>query len=301
MTMTADVPARMRDYRGPLSNTEIWDRFSLRPGDVVVSTPPKCGTTWTQAIVLNLIHGRAGMDVSLNDLSPWIDCAFKDRSYLAETLDAQEHRRCIKSHTPLDGIPWHPEVTYLGVYRHPVDAHFSMRRHVAKMHVGAVPGLEVRFPADEGQGFDMFVDDDAPDGSPDEMTLDGIVRHYLTFRPRRHLPNVHLLHYADLSRDRAGQVARIAGVLGISHPPEVMAEIIDGVAFESMQGNYVVPSATRQGSTFRDGTNFFDSGTSRKWEGRVSDARMARYAARIAGMLPPEEVRWFEDGGPLPG
>ena len=45
--MTQKLPARVRDYIGPVTDTRIWDSFETRPGDVILSTPPKCGTTWS--------------------------------------------------------------------------------------------------------------------------------------------------------------------------------------------------------------------------------------------------------------
>lgn len=41
-------------------------------------------------------------------------------------LDAQRHRRVVKTHTPLDGIPHDPRVTYLVIGRHPLDAAVSL-------------------------------------------------------------------------------------------------------------------------------------------------------------------------------
>src|SRR4029078_6618830 len=41
-------------------------------------------------------------------------------------LDAQTHRRFIKTHTPLDGVPLRPEVTYIVVARQPLDAAVSL-------------------------------------------------------------------------------------------------------------------------------------------------------------------------------
>ena len=52
---------------------------------------------------------------------------------LKAKLEAQEHRRCIKSHTPFDGIPYDPSVTYISIYRHPIDVHFSTITHVEHM------------------------------------------------------------------------------------------------------------------------------------------------------------------------
>src|SRR4030095_3804728 len=41
-------------------------------------------------------------------------------------LEAQQHRRFIKTHTPLDGIPLDPRATYVVVARHPLDMAVSL-------------------------------------------------------------------------------------------------------------------------------------------------------------------------------
>lgn len=289
-----------RLYTGHLTNTAPWRHFRLREDDVVVATPPKCGTTWTQAIVCTLIHGSPDLPDRLGELAPWLDCAFKDQVALAAVLDAQTHRRCIKSHAPLDGIKWDPRVAYFGVYRHPVDAHFSMRKHVEKAKPGAMAEVRARYPEDVGRAFEMFVEDPSPDGTADDMSLDGIVRHYRSFLAAADRPNVHLLHYADLTRDLAGQIKRVAEILGITHAPEVMDRIVEGARFENMKSDESKSPASRVGTIFREGENFFDSGTSRKWEGQISETRMARYRERLASLLPGAEARWLEEGGPPP-
>ena len=45
----------VRRYEGVVFDSSRWDGFALRPGDIVISTPPKCGTTWTQMICALLI------------------------------------------------------------------------------------------------------------------------------------------------------------------------------------------------------------------------------------------------------
>ena len=44
-------------------------------------------------------------------------------------LGEQRHRRFIKTHTPLDGIPLDPRVTYIVMARHPLDMFVSLCRH----------------------------------------------------------------------------------------------------------------------------------------------------------------------------
>ena len=34
-------------YRSLVADSARWDGFAFRTGDIVISTPTKCGTTWT--------------------------------------------------------------------------------------------------------------------------------------------------------------------------------------------------------------------------------------------------------------
>ena len=49
-------------------------------------------------------------DRSLDLISPWLDMQTRDRDSVIADLDAQQHRRFIKSHTPFDGIPDDEEI-----------------------------------------------------------------------------------------------------------------------------------------------------------------------------------------------
>ena len=42
-------------YRSLISDSARWDGFEFRPGDIIISTPPKCGTTWMQMICALLV------------------------------------------------------------------------------------------------------------------------------------------------------------------------------------------------------------------------------------------------------
>ena len=51
-----DLPARTRTYQTAIYDSTRWDHFRLRPGDILVCTPAKCGTTWTQMLCAMLVH-----------------------------------------------------------------------------------------------------------------------------------------------------------------------------------------------------------------------------------------------------
>src|SRR5207247_3619830 len=109
----------VRRYEASMYDSNRWDGFELRPGDVIISTPPKCGTTWTQMICALLVLQEPELPLPLDTLSPWIDMVTRARAEVFADLAAQTNRRFIKTHTPLDGIPNDPTVTYICVGRDP--------------------------------------------------------------------------------------------------------------------------------------------------------------------------------------
>lgn len=285
---------RHRDYLGPVTNTDIWDEFALRPDDVIVCTPPKCGTTWTLNIVMMLIHGRVVADAGNRVAAPWLDCAMRDRVATAQSLIDQDRRRCIKTHTPMDGINYAPEPTYIVVYRHPIDVHFSFRSHVENMKDDFFDHL---FPADESEGFHRFLDSPLTDAGTDDLTVASIVHHYQQAKALRQNGNVHFLHYADLTRDLSQQIARLAEVLNIPISAPLLAAITEANTFASMRKEAEV-SDERFGdaSPFLDQAKFFASGTSNKWEGRLTQSDLNAYDARIQSLLPAEDLDWLNWG-----
>ncbi len=292
--MSGSFPQRTTEYVGEVTNTDIWSSFAIRPDDIFVCTPPKCGTTWTQTLVRMLITKQADPAIYDNKISPWLDCGFRDRVEQAKSLEAQTHRRCIKTHTPLDGISYSPHAQYLVVHRHPIDVHFSLRKHVENMKDD---WLKYLFPDDLSEGFEMFLDRPASSKGTDDLNLATFVYHFQSFWAYRYLPNIHFLHYAELSRDLPGQVARLAGIMGAEVEPELIAEIVQAASFGSMKDNARRLAQTPGfESAFRDYAQFFSSGTSNKWEGKLTADDMARYDARISAMVSEDVRLWLEQG-----
>src|SRR5207248_6193555 len=87
----------VRRYEGIVFDSSRWHGFELRPGDIIISTPPKCGTTWTQMICALLVLQEPELPLPLDTLSPWIDMVTRARAEVFDALAAQTHRRFIKS------------------------------------------------------------------------------------------------------------------------------------------------------------------------------------------------------------
>jgi hypothetical protein len=116
-------------YQSPDEDSGRWLGFRFRPGDIVISTRRKTGTTWMQMICALLIFQTPELPDSLWHLSPWLDNLGIPLSFQYGQLAEQQHRRFIKTHTPLDGVPVHPGVTYIVTARHPLDTFVSLCRH----------------------------------------------------------------------------------------------------------------------------------------------------------------------------
>jgi hypothetical protein len=297
---------RMR-YRSIAADSARWDGFTFRPGDIVISTPPKCGTTWTQMLCALLVFDGPEFPALLDQMSPWLDMCNRPLAAVTAELAAQPHRRFIKTHTPLDGLPLHPDVTYLVVGRDPRDVMISFEHHVATLDWERF--LALRAAAIGNEDLAEFPEDPVPsedpverfrsfvaDETPGDRTLASVLHHLDTAWQRRHDPNVALFHYADLQADLTGELLRLARVLGIPCSPQRARELASEASLARMRERAadVAPSASQ--GIWKDARAFFRSGGSGEWRERVSTADPAAYGARVAALVDPDLAAWAHGG-----
>ena len=295
-------------YRSIVADSARWDGFAFRPGDVVISTPPKCGTTWTQMLCALLIFDGPAFPTPLDEVSPWLDMCNRPLAEVRDLLAAQTHRRFIKTHTPLDGIPVRDDVTYLVVGRDPRDVAISYEHHAANMDFDHFLELraaaignddlaelpERRVPSEDPvERFRTFVADESHGGPP---TLASLLHHLDTGWQRRRDGNVALVHYADLKADLAGELLRLARILGIPCSAERARELAPEASLARMRerGADVAPSASQ--GNWKDAQAFFRSGGLGEWRARLSDADLAAYEARVAALVTPDLAAWAHGG-----
>ncbi|MDF1726624.1 MAG: sulfotransferase domain-containing protein [Sulfitobacter sp.] len=282
-------------YLGPLTDNRRWDMVNIRPDDTIVVTPPKCGTTWMQTIIALLYSGDPKVETELSVKMPWVDIRIREITEVAARLEAMTGRRSMKSHSPMDGLPLHNQAQYICVFRHPLDAHFSYRKHVRNI---PMPWFDHWYPEEDPTGvtFRRFLDGGAEGFDTDAMPLAHILRHYEAARALADRANVTLFHYADISRDLAGTFDRVAQLLGIVHPPEVMARLVEAARFENMKANAERFAPSGGKGFMKSDAEFFHSGTSGKWHGVLTEEELASYEAIMQASLTPEERAWLEYG-----
>ncbi len=297
----------LRRYRTMVSDTALWAEFPLRASDVIISPPAKCGTSWTQMLCALLIFDSAEFARPLTEISPWLDATTYDFAATVATLEAQRHRRFIKTHSPLDGLPSAAGVTYLCVGRDPRDVALSFSHAMANINpdamvaaaatAGIVPGDLPPPPEDPLERFWLWADTEfvnSPNGFG--ATLANQAHHLQTFWDRRHEPRVVLLHYDDLLADLPGQLRRLAAALEIDRSPERIEELAASATFERMRERADELAPGIDSNIWRSNRAFFHSGTSGQWRDLLSPADVHRYRERLAQLASPDLIDWLHTG-----
>ncbi len=316
-------------YSSEDEDSARWEGFAFRPGDIVISTRSKSGTTWMQMICALLVFQTPELPAPLGTLSPWLDWLITPRDQVFARLEAQSHRRFIKTHTPLDGIPLDPRATYIVVGRHPLDLAVSLyhqgdniNRELVRKLTGQ-PEPEGGRPPRPGL-HDWLVSwvesQDRPDDQLDSLA--GVIWHLsdawarrTSPRPADHgqpdpgqagpgqgrpadggqRPAVVLVHYDDLCADLDGQMRHLAGLLGIAVPESAWPGLVRAATFDQMRARAKAQVPDPAG-VLKDPAAFFRRGCSGAGHEILTSAESARYYARTARLAPPDLLDWLHRG-----
>src|ERR1043165_133391 len=90
-------PRKTREMHSHHFDSTVWNDFQFRDDDIVIATFGKSGTTWSEEIVGQLIF-KGAEEVAVAQLSPWLDLRFPPKEVKFAGLEAQSHRRFIKTH-----------------------------------------------------------------------------------------------------------------------------------------------------------------------------------------------------------
>lgn len=303
MSLTLDAtkafqwPRKTRELQCHLADSTIWNDFTLRDGDIVINTWSKAGTTWTQQIVSQLLFDGAE-DINVAQISPWLDFRVGAATRLA-MLEAQTHRRFVKTHLPVEALGIDPKARYIYLARDGRDAIWSFHNHFFNLKPERLAAIN-----------------DAPGrvGPPLERPPESIRDYYLEWFERdgypfwpfwahvrgwwavRDLPNVMLLHFNDLKRDLPGTIRRIAAFLDIPVQEACFDTILEHCSFQWMKVH--APLVTPGGGVgWGDGgATFINKGTNGRWHDVLTPEDCAAYQARALAELGPDCARWLETG-----
>jgi aryl sulfotransferase len=289
-------------YQSSDEDSGRWADFPFRPGDIVISTRSKTGTTWVQMICALLIFQTPELPAPLGELSPWLDQLIAPREEVVAKLEAQQHRRFIKTHTPLDGVPLDPRATYIVTARHPLDMYVSLYHqgdNIDRARVRQLTGQPEPDPVVPPQprrplreAMLRWIDRDS-DPREDMDGLPGVIWHLSGAWTRRGQPNVLLVHYDELSANLDGEMRRLATRLGIAVPERTWPALVRAATFDSMRARsgQLVPSP----GVLKSEAAFFRRGSSGAGLETLTPDEIEHYQRRVAKLAEaqPDMLAWL--------
>jgi aryl sulfotransferase len=296
------------EVRGWTTDSRRWAHYVPRDGDIVISTPPKCGTTWTQQIVSLLIF-QTPEARPIQSLSPWIDYRVSPIEDTVKAIAAQTHRRFLKAHLPSTALPLHDNVRYIHTARDGRDAFMSWHNHSlnyskesydSKSAAGLAddkvarplprPAADPReyFQTWMAEGKDVHLADDFP-----AVSFFEIERSFWADRKRE---NVLLVHYNDMKADLVGEMGRIASFLNIDLSPAKLAELAEAASFSFMRENGAKLMPRAANSWDKGHERFFNKGVNARWRDVLTAEDLAKYDDRVRREVSPALAAWLENG-----
>ncbi len=306
----SERPRVTRVYQNHHLDSTRWELFEPRAGDVVVTTSYKSGTTWAQQILLLLLGGRPEQMRELRERSPWIDARFhRSRQELAELLRTLPRRRFVKSHLPLDGLPWHPELRYLVVGRDPRDVFMSLWNHYgsySELAYAAVNETPDRVgpplppcPAEPRELWRAWISRGWFEWESEGYPFWSNLHHTQSYWEHRQLANLLFVHYADLLADLPGEVRRIARFLEIDASDALIERTVEATTFANVKKALAATRSQEEGAPqfFRGGLDsFFYKGSNGRWRDVLDEEDLLLYEQAKARVLSPDCAAWLERG-----
>ena len=282
---------------GRVTQEQIDGAVALKPspGDIFVTSYPKSGTTWLQAIVWWIInvgktHSEGGSTESMS-APTMTDLKRHHQRFIdlngVEEIDKLPTPRVFATHLPFDLAPKpepgpepgpgpnaHNSVKYIHVMRDPKDAVISYF-HMLQM-VYKIPDTDLN----------LFIEH--------FIRGTGIYGDYFdcvkSWWDRRYDSNVLLVFYEEMLADPGKQIMRIAHFLSnenmnyeeiLKSNESIVQKIIDATSFKSMKETYA--------KTLNDGNRemakFFRKGISGDWTNYLTESQVVAINDRIRNEL----------------
>jgi aryl sulfotransferase len=240
------------------------------------------------------------------ETSPWIDARFQGPiAPVIEAVDAQTHRRFVKSHLAADGIRFFPEAKYVVVGRDTRDVFMSLWNHYnaytdlaySLFNDSDRPGGEFpRCPESPRDLWPRWIGGGWFDWEPDGWPFWSHHHHLSTWWEWRHLPNVHFVHFSDLLGDTEWEMRRLADYCGIDVPDARWPAIVAAVQLDAMRAEAKGADGGPAAMIFEGGVDrFLYKGTNGRWRGVLTDADLSLYE-QAAATLDPGLRAWLEGG-----
>ncbi|PCI43226.1 MAG: hypothetical protein COB51_11840 [Moraxellaceae bacterium] len=222
---------RYNGVTGPLimstkKSYRFTNHYKPQENDIFIATQMKCGTTWMQQIVFEILHrgeGNLGDDGyrHMYALSPWIETSpTSSVPFDRAPLVGEKNSRIIKTHMPADLCPYSDKAQYIYVTRHPVSCFASCLDFIRLLAGPSVPNRE--------NMLKWYCSDDMFWRAWPEH-VEGWWR-----RTEDH-QNVLFVHYESMKKDLPAAVRKVADFLAMDLTEDEINKVVHRSSFEYMK------------------------------------------------------------------
>lgn len=197
--------------------------YRPRPGDALIVTYPKCGTTWTQYLVLSILNkGHPPTNaVDFMLASPYLEMMG------AEAAEKMVRPGVLKTHLPFRKQPYSEQAKYIYVTRNPYDVCVSYYYHMRSMTPKSV--TDVSF----GKFHEMFISG--------KVSYGDYFDHLLSWYEHRQERNVLFFTYEQMKEDTDFWAVKIATFLDETYGkelrdnPALLRRVVDASSLSNMK------------------------------------------------------------------
>lgn len=270
---------------------EVLSRVDWRPGDLVISGPPKSGTNWVQQMVHQLRTGGDTDFLSIRAVVPVIGHVKVNLTREQELAQLAQHPspRALKTHFAPPVLPFRPELRYLVVVRDVLEIPVSL------LHFSNAfsPASKARTGMPTYRDLHHLMEDF------DDLSF------YFAFLNAwfavAGAPNVLFLHYRDMKADLPGTLERIAAFGGLPLAgEESLARITHLCSFDWMKAHQIKFETNWDGTPMVSTGNLIRRGDVGENQRALPEDLRARLEAKRAALLPARFQGWVVSGGAFP-
>ncbi len=225
--MTTQQPEAHWGELSPLHDPYILANFQARDSDVLITTPPKAGTTWMQQILHQLRTGGDASFSSIDEVVPWLEIQRSGKSWqqVLQHFETLAEPRIFKTHCTAEQTPGIGTAKIILSSRDPRDCCVSFYFHIMNMTDEARTKAGIEMPASFEQHVEQW------------LAFAAWYRNVASWWPYFDHEKVLWLRYQDMKADLAATVDRITEFLQWQVSPAQKQRVLAYSAFSWMKAN----------------------------------------------------------------